>query len=137
MQQKTIHQSGVVPYEVKSKKVYYVLVTSKSGKWIFPKGILEPNLSPSKSAETEAYEEAGITGQTDDSPFTQYTYDKWGGTCVVDMYLMRIDKVLDEWPEYRNRERRICEYEEARSIIHNRLGDVIECAHNLILKDSK
>ncbi|MDY7108343.1 MAG: NUDIX hydrolase, partial [Planctomycetota bacterium] len=29
----------------------------------------------------------------------RYTYDKWGGTCRVEVFLMNVKEVLDDWPE--------------------------------------
>jgi len=46
------NQSGVVPFRLAKGKVQILLVTSRSGKrWVIPKGIIEPDLSPTISGE--------------------------------------------------------------------------------------
>ena len=77
-----------------------VLVSSRRGKrWVIPKGLVEPYLEPGPSAAKEAYEEAGLRGEVSADPVGHYVYRKWGGTCEVAVYLMRVTEVLDEWPE--------------------------------------
>ncbi len=83
-----------------------VLVTSRSGKrWVIPKGLIEPQLAPGPSAAKEAFEEAGVRGEVSSEPVGHYAYRKWGGSCEVAVYLMRVDAVLDDWPESAWRER--------------------------------
>jgi 8-oxo-dGTP pyrophosphatase MutT (NUDIX family) len=77
-----------------------VLVTSRSGKrWVIPKGIIEPDLDPGPSAAKEAWEEAGVRGELSHEAIGSYRYRKWGRDCVVEVYLLRIEAVLDDWPE--------------------------------------
>ncbi len=72
---------------------------------MIPKGIVEPDLSPSVSAAKEALEEAGLEGKVSAMPIGSYQYDKWGGTCKVEVYTMHVDKMLDDWLEsHRDRE---------------------------------
>jgi 8-oxo-dGTP pyrophosphatase MutT (NUDIX family) len=93
-------QSGVIPYIIENKKVKVMLITSrKNKKWIIPKGVIEPKMSPWASAEKEALEEAGIKGQIYRSKIAEYVQKKWGGECNINIYLMRIDKIYDKWDE--------------------------------------
>ncbi len=93
-------QSGVIPFRIKDRKLEVLLITSrKKKKWIIPKGIIEPNLTPQESALKEAIEEAGISGKVGRNLFGEYKYDKWGGTCNVKVYLMEVHKQLDKWTE--------------------------------------
>jgi len=87
--------------------VEVLLVTSSSGKrWIIPKGIVEEDLSPAESAAQEAMEEAGVVGVVGAQPVGEYQYDKWGGTCIVAVYLLEVREVLEMWQEaaFRRRE---------------------------------
>ncbi|NJN81610.1 MAG: NUDIX hydrolase [Caldilineaceae bacterium] len=82
------------------------MVTSRSGaRWIVPKGILEPDLSPAASAAKEAFEEAGVEGRVLPKPVGEYSYEKWGGICQVEVFAMRVTDLFDEWDEdFRDRE---------------------------------
>ena len=101
-------QSAVIPYYQESGQLSVVLVTTKKKqKWTLPKGIVEPRLSPPESARKEAFEEAGIEGYVDERLFDRFEYDKWGGTCSVQVFLMRVTRLLSSWPEGDERERQL------------------------------
>lgn len=94
------NQSGVIPFRSEEGEVQILLITSRRGKrWVIPKGIVESELSPKESAQKEAFEEAGITGRIIDGTVGEYTYEKWGGTCTVQVFLLEVEKIFDEWPE--------------------------------------
>ncbi len=105
-------QSAVVP--IVDGKI--VMITSRRKKrWIVPKGIVEPNLSPAESAAQEALEEAGLVGVVRPEPIGTYRYDKWGGTCTVEVFVLDVVEFLDGWEEKRFREREIVSVDEAAS----------------------
>ncbi len=82
-----------------------MITSRKKKRWVIPKGVIEPHLSPSDSAAKEALEEAGIEGKVSKRPIGSYKYEKWGGTCTVEVYTMNVNTVLDDWLEnYRDRE---------------------------------
>lgn len=83
-----------------------LLIRNNSGRrWIVPKGLVEAGMSPAESASMEAYEEAGVSGRVGDVVIGTYEYNKWEGVCRVEMFLMEVDEVLDEWPEdFRDRQ---------------------------------
>ena len=66
---------------------------------MIPKGIIEPDLSPAESAAKEALEEAGVEGRVGTEPLGHYEYEKWGGTCSVEVFVLEVDRVHDEWAE--------------------------------------
>jgi 8-oxo-dGTP pyrophosphatase MutT (NUDIX family) len=83
-----------------------MLITSRRrGRWIIPKGVVDPGSTPQESALKEAYEEAGIKGEASAEGLGEYEYNKWGGVCEVKVYLMRVTSVLDAWPESGSRAR--------------------------------
>ncbi len=101
------HQSAVVPFRRRGHGLEILLVTSRSGKrWVIPKGLVEPDLTASASAVKEAYEEAGIKGKLRSDCLGTYEYEKWGGTCEVEVFLFEVQVELDDWPEADERERR-------------------------------
>jgi phosphohistidine phosphatase len=100
-------QSGVVPYRWQGEDLEVLVISSRGGKhWVVPKGIVEPGVSAAASAAAEAWEEAGVEGEVSDTSLGTYRYRKWGGTCEVDVYAMRVGVELDEWPESSVRRRR-------------------------------
>ena len=56
-------QSAVVPYRLVKNEIEVLLITTRKGRWIIPKGIIEPELSAAESAAKEALEEAGVKGE--------------------------------------------------------------------------
>lgn len=116
-------QSGVIAYRQNtgdtsenraSPTVEVLLITSRKRKrWIIPKGIVDPGISPQDSAAKEAYEEAGILGKVSDRALGVYTREKWGGTCTVELFPFEVTEVLDGWPERDVRQRAWMSIEEA------------------------
>jgi 8-oxo-dGTP pyrophosphatase MutT (NUDIX family) len=99
-------QSGVVPYRHVDGKLEVLLITSRRrGRWIIPKGLIEPDMSAAESASMEAFEEAGVKGRISDRPVDEYRYRKWGGVCRVKVFLLEVDQIFDEWLESDIRER--------------------------------
>jgi len=109
-------QSAVIPYKFEAEGLRVLLITSRrSGRWVPPKGIVEPDMTAADSAIKEAFEEAGIAGTVDDRrPIGAYTYKKWGGNCSVEVFRMRVTAELADWPEADSRKRRWMTVDEAR-----------------------
>ena len=101
-------QSGVIAFRTRSEGLIEVLlVTSRSGKrWVIPKGIVEEELTARQSAASEALEEAGVVGVLSAEPIGSFRYRKWKGVCHVEVFLMRVDELLDTWLESSFRTRR-------------------------------
>ena len=98
------HQSAVLP--VYKKKVFLVS-TRRSGRWVIPKGVIEPKMTPQESAALEAWEEAGLKGKVKPREIGRYKYRKWGKTYRVRVYAMKVDKVKDSWKEKKHRRRKL------------------------------
>lgn len=100
-------QSSVIPYRMHKSKPEFLLVASRHKKrLIVPKGINEQGMTVRQSAAKEAMEEAGVEGVVAEQPIGQYSYQKWGGICSVEVYPMQVTRLLpeDEWEEsYRGR----------------------------------
>jgi 8-oxo-dGTP pyrophosphatase MutT (NUDIX family) len=101
-----LHQAGVIAYRIVDGKVQVLLMTSRdTGRWIIPKGNINGRSTPSKAAEKEAYEEAGVRGTiTSSIPLGNYTYFKQlesgqARGAAVEVYLLRIKEQLKKWPE--------------------------------------
>lgn len=93
-------QSALIPFRCNENSCEILLIRSrKNKKWIIPKGIIEPKLSPGDSAKKEAYEEAGIEGEMIEGKTWEYTYRKWDGQCNVRVFLLKVTAELKTWPE--------------------------------------
>jgi phosphohistidine phosphatase len=95
-------QSSVIPYRMRDgKPEILVVASSKKHHLVVPKGIKEPGLSPQASAAKEALEEAGIEGEVADTALGSYSCEKWGATCTVTVYPMKVTRVIaeEEWEE--------------------------------------
>lgn len=108
-------QLGILPYIFKDRRLHLLLITSSSGnRWILPKGRQEPDMTPHEVAIMEAVEEAGVLGtlrqdlrircQMADGRFLQ-------------LYAMKISKLLKSWPEMNVRRRRLFPLNDALEII--------------------
>ena len=112
------NQSAVIPFRRENGELRILLITTlKSKKWIVPKGVIEPDLSPAESAEIEAYEEAGIKGKVYKKQIGKYRYRKWGGVCTVKVYLLEVKEILEEWPESELRERKWMSLRDAAELV--------------------
>lgn len=65
-------QVAAVCYRLNGPSVEFLLVNTSSGKWTFPKGRLNPSMTPSESAAQEAWEEAGARGRIAEKHFDSY-----------------------------------------------------------------
>jgi phosphohistidine phosphatase len=113
------YQSGVLPYrlgcgETSNSDIEILLITSRKRKhWVIPKGIVEPSMHPQESAIKEAFEEAGIKGNLAHTAIGVYAYQKWSGTCRVEVFPFEVTTELQEWPESEFRTREWMSLEEA------------------------
>jgi 8-oxo-dGTP pyrophosphatase MutT (NUDIX family) len=110
-------QAAVIPYRIRKQRVEIALVTRSRGKgWIVPKGSVDEGERPRQAAIREAEEEAGLRGVVGRKPLGRYRHVNAKGRCRVDVYPMRVTKVLDNWLEDRLRRRRWM-----------RLSDAVDC----------
>ncbi|WP_416357981.1 NUDIX hydrolase [Aureimonas phyllosphaerae] len=88
-----------------------LLVTSReTRRWIIPKGWPMNGLDDHDAAGVEAREEAGVKGKLLAAPVGRYAYWQRGRLetrfLQVDVFLLRVEKVLKTWKEKDQRERR-------------------------------
>lgn len=105
-------QCAALPFVFRGGKLRVLLVTSReTGRWVLPKGWTEKRLALHALAAKEAFEEAGVVGQVERRPIGRYRYLKRGPRdrvtpCSVRVFPLRVDRLLDDWPERRERQRR-------------------------------
>jgi 8-oxo-dGTP pyrophosphatase MutT (NUDIX family) len=100
-----------------------LLVTTRgTGRWVVPKGWPIKDKAPYKAAEQEALEEAGVRGKADRRPVGTYTYAKQlpdGRVvpCMVEVYAIKVDKLVRNFKEQGQRERKWVSFAEAESLV--------------------
>ncbi len=65
-------QVAAVCYRRRGGDIEFLLVQTGGGRWIFPKGGVEPGLTHAQAAAIEAFEEAGVHGRIEEAPFARY-----------------------------------------------------------------
>ena len=113
-----IQQACVVPYRRRGDWIEICLVTSlKKGRWILPKGIIDPGETCEEAALKEALEEAGLHGWIVGEPLGDYSDFKWGSPLHVTVLLMEVTQADDQWLETDVRERLWVDAEEAAEML--------------------
>lgn len=69
-------QACALCYKIENGKPLVLIMTSTSGRWIFPKGWLMEGKSEAETALQEAFEEAGVVGKIDEENIGHYRTEK-------------------------------------------------------------
>ena len=77
-------QVAAVCFRILSTDVEFLLVRTRRGRWTFPKGGVQSDLSHAQSAAIEAYEEAGVHGRIEEVAFTRYKVRKTSANNVTE-----------------------------------------------------
>jgi len=72
-------QVAAVCYRMQARKIEFLLVQTRGGRWTFPKGSAEPGLTHAQAAALEAFEEAGVHGRMEEASFARYARRKRAG----------------------------------------------------------
>ena len=113
-----LQQSCAIPYRRSESGFEFCLITSiRSGRWGFPKGLIDPGETPEQTALKESHEEAGISGRIMNPPHGSYTDRKWGRSLHVTVYLMEVTHAEVLWLESHVRQRRFCSVSEAHALL--------------------
>jgi 8-oxo-dGTP pyrophosphatase MutT (NUDIX family) len=116
-------QCAALPLFGQGRAQRIVLVTSReTRRWVLPKGWVEAGEAPHDSAAREAFEEAGLAGEAEAAPVGTYSYAKRmprGALlqCDVQVFRFRVARLLPEWPERRERDRRLFTPEAAAALV--------------------
>src|SRR4029077_3154703 len=65
-------QVAAICYRLRNRTIEFLLVKTRGGRWIFPKGSAEAGLTHAQAAALEAFEEAGVHGRMEVAPFARY-----------------------------------------------------------------
>lgn len=105
---KFIPQAAAIPFRVNEDGSIEVLMIrwKEEEKWGVPKGLIDPGNTARETAEIEAMEEAGISGTLLENRLGEFTYEKFGGTCRVRVYGLRVTTEHAEYLEAGHRVRK-------------------------------
>lgn len=123
-------QFGVLPWRSRKGGMKVLLITSREkGRWIVPRGWPMNGRPPFMTAALEAFEEAGIIGDIDPQPLTDFHYlkghdDGSRENVKVTLFGMQVQGTLTHWQERGQRKRQWFRLDEAAA----RLDDA-ELAH--------
>lgn len=136
--QADLRQAGALPYAIVEGRVAFLLITSRrSGKWIFPKGGIEPDMTAWESAALEALEEGGVSGTIEQEPVGSYraSVGSDGVSLVdVDLYPLLVTEQLDTWREQGQRLRHWATLSEAKRLLADPvLGKLAQRLHTRLL----
>ncbi len=126
-------QVGAIPYRERKGQIEVLLITTRSrGRWIVPKGNVETELGPRRSAVLEAYEEGGVKGTLHRPVLGTY----WHGDppdCRIRIYLLSVEETHSDWPEVQERQRQWKSVPEARQTVdEDGLRPLLDAALHLI-----
>jgi 8-oxo-dGTP pyrophosphatase MutT (NUDIX family) len=99
-----------------------LLTTRETRRWAIPKGWPMKGRKPAEVANREAYEEAGLIGRiVGKRPLGNFHYEKRltkkAIICEVQVFLFRVERQLDDWPEKGQRECRWFDANEAAALV--------------------
>src|SRR5579862_988368 len=83
-------------YRIRDRKIEFLLVQTRGGRWTFPQGGTEAGLTPAQAAALEAFEEAGVHGRIEEARFASYVCEKrssrdsGGGNVAVSAHLCEV-----------------------------------------------
>ena len=118
-----------------------MLLTSwETRRWVIPKGWAMKGLKPHDVAAREAFEEAGLLGRIrGKQPVGIFHYRKQLPTepllCEVQVFLLRVDRQLDDWPEKGQREIRWFDPAEAAALVDE--GELAEIVRLIFTSDER
>ena len=117
-------QVAAICYRIGKSGIEFLLVQTGGGRWIFPKGNVEPGLTHAQSAALEAFEEAGVHGCMQADSFGRYTSLKRGvkGSVPVAVYAHLCEVTRLDPPQESNRNPTWCSVAKAKRRLHEGRG---------------
>ncbi|WP_246162273.1 NUDIX hydrolase [Roseovarius faecimaris] len=116
---------------VKGKPEILLITSRRSGRWIVPKGWPADGKTPSESALTEAWEEAGVIGKAHNVGLGLFSYhkqvdDQTDLPCVAMVYPVKVKSVANKFPEAGMRKRKWLSPKKAAERVNEpELADII------------
>jgi 8-oxo-dGTP pyrophosphatase MutT (NUDIX family) len=127
-------QFAALPWRLSERgtREIMLLTSRETRRWVIPKGWPMKRRKPAEVAMQEAYEEAGLIGRVvSKRPIGNFHYlkrlPKGEVLCQVRVFLFRVERQLDDWPEKKQRETKWFDAEEAASLVEEGgLAEIID-----------
>jgi 8-oxo-dGTP pyrophosphatase MutT (NUDIX family) len=102
-------QFAALPFRIRGSDVDVLLITTRrKRRWSLPKGWPIRAKKPHRTAEIEAFEEAGLVGNAKPKAIGRYKHRKIRGkrkvVCDVSVFPLKVCKQLKRWPERQERD---------------------------------
>src|SRR3954470_2496314 len=104
-------QFAALPWRLSDngRREVMLLTSRETQRWVIPKGWPMKKRKPAEVASQEAFEEAGLIGRIiGKRPIGRFHYQKrlrkGDVLCEVRVFLFRVERQLDNWPEKDQRE---------------------------------
>ena len=96
---------AAICYREGEQGLEFLLVQTRAGRWVFPKGAVERGESYAMAAAREAQEEAGVLGDIDTRSFATFRYEKHVGLfcheITVEAFLCRVFGMIPPAEDFR------------------------------------
>ncbi len=127
-------QFATLPWRISEGGTREIMLLSsrETHRWVIPKGWPMKGRKPAEVASQEAYEEAGLIGQVvGKRPLGNFHYEKRLAKraiiCEVRVFLFRVERQLDDWPEKGQRESKWLDAKEAAALVEEGgLAEIID-----------
>jgi phosphohistidine phosphatase len=117
-----IKQSGAIPIRFQNAEPLFLVINNRNKtRWLVPKGVIENGQTPVETAVKEVMEEAGVAGEIWEQPLGAYMYRKWEDICSVDLFVLFVDKIYENWEEDYFRQRRWINWQEFMEVVDERI----------------
>jgi hypothetical protein len=116
-------QFAALPFRVFEKEIRVLLITTRrKRRWSVPKGWPIVRGKPHRTAEIEAYEEAGVIGEAGKKPVGRYRRRKLRGkrkiACDISLFPLEVTRRSRQWPEQGQRDAIWLPALEAAELVH-------------------
>lgn len=97
-------QFAALPFRVRGSRIDVLLITTRrKRRWSIPKGWPIDAAKPHRTAEIEAWEEAGLVGRVKPKDVGRYTHRKARRKrkvlCHIRVFPLKVRKQMKRWPE--------------------------------------
>ncbi|HVZ10366.1 NUDIX hydrolase [Rhodopila sp.] len=117
-------QFAALPWRLSDRGTRQILLLTsrETGRWVIPKGWPMKGKKPAEVACQEAYEEAGLIGEiVGKRAIGSFHYEKrlakTSILCSVRVFLFRVERQLDDWPEKAQRRLQWFDAEDAADLV--------------------
>jgi 8-oxo-dGTP pyrophosphatase MutT (NUDIX family) len=120
----TRRQIAALCWRKKRGGIEVLLITSRdTGRWVIPKGWPMDGRASHEAAAIEAWEEAGVQGETSPTALGVFSYQKAYAskpsvTCEVEVFPLRVAKLMSNFPEQDQRRRKWFSMKKAAKSVH-------------------